>query len=120
LALVVPPIQGCFSSRGFFGALGLGVSGVSWVWGSGDFVIGLGDSVKKFVRYKHMKKLFGWGLLTISKSEDEFVKQVNAYLKDPELNHDKRVDLSSKYAYKLDGKSSQRIADFLISSLDKM
>lgn len=75
---------------------------------------GLKDSTKKFVRYKHMKKLFGWGLLTISKNEDEFVNQVNCYLKDQSLSHDKRAELSRKYAYKLDGQSSQRVADFLI------
>lgn len=81
---------------------------------------GLEDSTKKFVRYKHMKKLFGWGLLTIATSENDFVEQVNNYIKNQDLNHDKRVELSRKYAYKLDGQSSRRVADFILGSLERI
>lgn len=73
----------------------------------------LPDTPRKFGKYKHMRKLFGWGLLSIARSEQEFVEMVNAYLKNPALNHDKRVALAEKYAYKLDGKSGERVGHYL-------
>jgi hypothetical protein len=77
---------------------------------------GLPDTPRKFVRYKHMKRLFDSELLTVSRSEQEFVEQVNAYLNNSKLNHDKRMALSEKYAYKIDGHSSERVVKVLLKN----
>lgn len=76
------------------------------------------DTVRKFTKYKHMKKFFGWGLLTISKSREEFIRDMSNYMENPQLHHEKRKALVQKYAYKVDGNSSERVAEVLLKEVE--
>lgn len=78
---------------------------------------GLSDKMEKFARYRHLKIFFETGLVTISHSRDEFIKQINAFLIDPDLNKDKREALIARYAYRLDGKSGERVAERIFKDL---
>lgn len=80
---------------------------------------GLPDAIDKFAKYMHFEKFLGTGLVTVSHSEEEFLKQMNAFLDEPDLNKKEREALVVRYAYKLDGKSSQRVANCILDALEK-
>lgn len=77
----------------------------------------LSDSVRKFTKYKHFKKLLGHNLLSVSDSEKEFVTQMNQYLNNPHHNEENRKKLTELYAYKIDGNSSRRVAECILNAL---
>lgn len=77
---------------------------------------GLKDSAKKFAKYSHLDKFFNSGM-TVSKSEDEFIHQMNDYLENPSQGDEKRRMIVGRYVYKLDGKSSERLAECLLRLL---
>lgn len=72
------------------------------------------QSVSTFSVRLHFRKLLASGLVTVPKSEAEFVKNINAYLESPNLHNKERLELISRYAYALDGKSAQRVVDVIL------
>jgi CDP-glycerol glycerophosphotransferase (TagB/SpsB family) len=72
------------------------------------------DDIKKFSEYAHLKKFFGFGSCRIAKSRQELAEQINNYFDDPALDTDKRKAVVDEYCYKLDGKSSSRVAQFIL------
>jgi CDP-glycerol glycerophosphotransferase (TagB/SpsB family) len=78
---------------------------------------GLPDKMAKFGKYKHFEKFLGTGLVTTSYSVNEFVNQVNTFLKNPDINKKEREALLDLYTYKRDGKSSDRFADVILKEL---
>lgn len=75
------------------------------------------DKIEKFAKYKHFEKFLGTGLVTACYSEDEFVKQTNEFLADPDANKESREELIKRYAYAIDGKSSDRVVECIFSFL---
>lgn len=75
------------------------------------------QSVTSFSVRLHFRKILGSGLLSVPKNEQAFVETINAYLHDPGLNHEKRDTLVKRYAYALDGKSAERMAEAILSAL---
>lgn len=80
---------------------------------------GLPDAVKKFNKRPHFHKFLNSGLVTISHSDEEFVSQINMFLKNPDLNKEKREAIIERYAYKLDRRSSERVAECVLKHLPK-
>ena len=78
---------------------------------------GLPDSVHKFAQYVHLKKFLGTGLVTVASTDDEFFAVLRAYLEHPERDSEEREALVERYAYKLDGKSSERVAACIVRAL---
>ena len=77
----------------------------------------LPDPMSKFSAYVHLRKFLGSGLITISRSEEELVEHLNTYLKNPAHDKEKREKLLARYAYALDGKSSERVATAVLGAL---
>lgn len=77
----------------------------------------LPDPISKFVEYVHLKKLLGSGLITVSKSDDEFVRDINEYLKNPRMNQDKRDEVVRRYVRALDGQSGNLVAQTVLEYL---
>jgi hypothetical protein len=77
----------------------------------------LPDPISKFTEYVHLKKLLGSGLITVSKSDDEFVRDINEYLKNPSMNQDKRDEVVRRYVRALDGHSGDLVANTVINAL---
>lgn len=77
----------------------------------------LPDPISKFVEYVHLKKLLGSGLITVSKNDDEFVRDINEYLKNPKMNQDKRDEVVRRYVRALDGQSGNLVAQAVLAML---
>lgn len=58
-----------------------------------------------------LQVLFNKQLTPQTKSPEEMIVALNAYLSDPKLDHDRRVQFVNEHCYKLDGKAPERIAD---------
>lgn len=65
---------------------------------------------------KHYKYILETGGIRVAKSVPEFIKYINDYLENPLLDADKRKDLAEKMTFKLDGKSSERVAECILST----
>ena len=75
------------------------------------------QSVNTFSVRLHFRKLLNSGLATVARSEEEFVESINAHLSDPAFRSKEREELISRYAYKLDGKSAERVATVILEEL---
>lgn len=75
------------------------------------------QSVESFAVRLHFRKILGSGLLSVPKSEQEFIDIMHTYLKDSNVNADKRTELVSRYAHALDGKSGERMAQAILHAL---
>lgn len=82
-----------------------------------DPVPNLDDPIAKFVRYVHLRKLLGSGLVTVSKNNEEFIRDMNAYLNDPSFNQSNREEIVRRYTRALDGQSAKRVADTILNQL---
>lgn len=74
------------------------------------------DDIKKFVRnfHLHFKKFISFHLCGVANSENELVEYIHKFLEDSTLDHEKRMEIVRRYCYKLDGNSSQRVAEFIL------
>jgi hypothetical protein len=77
----------------------------------------LPDPIEKFTRYVHLRKLLGSGLVTVSKSKEEFVQDMNDALKDPARDKAKQTEVIRRYTLALDGKSGERVATAVLAVL---
>lgn len=75
------------------------------------------QSVSTFSVRLHFRKLLASGLVTAPKNEDELVESVNAYLSDPNFRKEEREELVSRYTYKVDGKSAERVANVILEEI---
>lgn len=64
---------------------------------------------------RHYKYILEAGGIRIAKNEKELVDYVNMYLKNPKIDSEKRKELAESMIYKLDGKSSERVAEYILS-----
>ena len=74
-------------------------------------------SAIRFLDWDHTNKMLftNWAPFTCSK--EELIKYVNLFLKDPSSRREERAHFLKLQTWKMDGKSGERIADFLISQL---
>lgn len=75
------------------------------------------QSVKTLTIRLHFKKLLESGLVDVPRSEEELVASIDDQLTSPALYEEKRKKLIAQYAYKLDGKSSERVASVILKEL---
>jgi len=75
------------------------------------------ESIKRLFDYSHMNKLLFTGAIKLAKNELELLKFINEYLNNPDLNKKERQDAINQQCFKLDGKSSQRISEFILSKI---
>jgi len=75
------------------------------------------QSVRTFSVRLHFRKILGSGLLSVPQNEADFLAQINAYLSNPALDREKRAELVSRYAFALDGKSAERVANAILTKL---
>ncbi len=74
-------------------------------------------SIKKFLDFDHTYKMLPTGFATFVNNKEELIAGVSRYLKNPSLDRDGRTKFLKLQAWKLDGKSGERIADFLLQKL---
>ena len=59
------------------------------------------------------------GGVSLAKNVNELVKYVEDYLADPNKDREGRKKIIAERCWKLDGKSSERLASFLINEIHK-
>ena len=73
------------------------------------------DSQKSFFDMEYYKHLLTENAIWVTESPEELVESIVTYLKNPKLHAEGRKKLVAKMCYKLDGKSTQRIAKAVLS-----
>ncbi len=77
------------------------------------------QSILRYYDRDHYKPVMKTGGVSLVKSEAEFISEINRYLNDAEYKKRNRSVLVSQQCYVVDGGSSKRIVDFLLSFLKK-
>ena len=75
------------------------------------------ESVARFMEYDHTQHLLKTGGFWVARLREELIKAVNTYLQNPSYNLENRRKIAETQIDKLDGKSGEKIANFLISKL---
>lgn len=70
--------------------------------------------VHRYYTREHYKPLVESGGVRLVKSEEEFVSQMNKYLKDKNLDAEGRARIKNEQCYKADGKAGERVAKFIL------
>lgn len=74
-------------------------------------------SCKRYYNFNHYKKIVETGGVTIAQNLEETVQQIQRYLDDPTLEAAGRARIRDEQCYKLDGRSGERIGNYLIELL---
>lgn len=77
-------------------------------------------SVKRYHDEDHMKKMIACGGVRIASSPKELIKYINDYLNNPSLDQEGRDRAKIQQLYKLDGKSGERIGNFILEKIKEL
>lgn len=77
------------------------------------------DISKKWYETDHMLAVLSTNAVDIVSSDKELIDMINMNLKNPERKHKERQALIDEVCYKIDGHSSQRVADVIFKALQK-
>lgn len=75
------------------------------------------ESVKRFELISHFDKLYASGGVVQAEDEEEFLQQINRALAHPEYNKENYAKLRDVVCGRVDGKSSERLANFLVERI---
>lgn len=70
-----------------------------------------------YYKWTHYKKLLKNGGIRRVNSKEELVSWINIYLKDGEIDKEGRAQIVRDQCFKLDGKSGERVANFLLGCM---
>jgi len=76
-------------------------------------------SVRRYFDWVHIQPIVKSGASRLAGSFDELMALVLRYLDNPGLEREQRAQLREAMCYKIDGKSAQRVADYLLRALDE-
>lgn len=74
-------------------------------------------SIRQYYDYDHQRRILALGGVRLSRTPAELARWVRAYLEDPSTDAAGRERIRREYCGPLDGRSGQRLADFIRSSL---
>jgi hypothetical protein len=75
------------------------------------------DSAARFYDYTHYRPLVSNGAVRVASSPDELVRLVREELDHPARGQHERLRVSALLAYKIDGKSSERVAERILQTI---
>ena len=75
-------------------------------------------SVRQYFNRVHFQLVVKSGASKLAGSFDELVSHVRRYLANPELEPEQRACFAETMCHKVDGRSAERIASFLLQELD--
>lgn len=73
------------------------------------------DSIRKFFKLEHLIPIVKSSGVKISYSENDLICDLNRYIVDPKLNFEARKKLADMVCWKRDGKSAERLAQFVLN-----
>ena len=82
----------------------------------GHHIRPLHRSVRRFEGFSHFQDIFKTGAVHVARDFGELKQAIGAYLKNPSLDSDKRELMRKRMCHKLDGGSSARILESVLSS----
>ena len=74
-------------------------------------------SCKRYYNFNHYKKIVETGGVTVAQNLEETLQQIQRYLDDPTLEAAGRARIRDEQCYKLDGRSGERIGNYLVELL---
>jgi hypothetical protein len=77
------------------------------------------DLSELYYTQDHYRWVLGVGGVDLVQSENELLRSIVAYLKDPRRNEEERSRLVSRLCFKVDGRSSRRIAEAIINYVEE-
>jgi len=80
-----------------------------------DYFLG----IRHYYKFNHIQHLVQLGGAPLAKSKESLITYVHNYLKNPDLDSSSRKEVVEKQCFVLDGKSSERIANYLRSLFPK-
>jgi hypothetical protein len=83
------------------------------VFFDGDPPVHEAQSARRFMHYTHYSQLLETGGIAQAMSIDDFVRMANAYIKNPQLDHEGREAIIRQQLNLLDGQAGVRTADLL-------
>lgn len=75
------------------------------------------ESLRQYYDFDHQRYLLNTGGVQLAENMEGLVKNIRDYLNNPSLNQEKRKVVADEFCWKLDGKSGERAARFLINEL---
>lgn len=76
------------------------------------------QSITRLEHMNHFKHVLNTGGVRVARSFPELFEALKHYLENPSTDKQKRCELTEKMCYKLDGRASQRIVNFIFNRLD--
>lgn len=77
------------------------------------------QSLRRFYDYDHQRSILNTGGVKLARNQEELVRYVKDYLANPSLDREGRKKIIEERCWKLDGRSSERLANTLLQCLDK-
>jgi hypothetical protein len=77
------------------------------------------EGVSHYYDFDHISNLVKTGGQKLARNKKELIDYINDYLKNPSIDKDGRKRVIEEQCWKLDGKSSQRVADYILSFLSR-
>lgn len=75
------------------------------------------ESVRRYFDYEHHQPVLASGGVRVARSVAEFVEHLNAYLAHPELDRAGRKQIVATECWRMDGRSSHRVAEALFAAM---
>ncbi len=75
------------------------------------------ESLRRFYDYDHQRAIFRTGGIRLAKNTRELVEFVGMYLSNPRIDEDGRRKVIEERCWKLDGQSSERLANVILKFL---
>jgi len=78
------------------------------------------DSAARYYRYTHYRPLVENRAVRVASTPDEMVSHVARYLDQPDLDRTGRARAVEEQCYRADGRSAERVADFVLRELARV
>ncbi|HBM45779.1 MAG: hypothetical protein UT05_C0002G0063 [Parcubacteria group bacterium GW2011_GWF2_38_76] len=78
------------------------------------------NSVRRYHNENHMRKMIDCGGVKEVLDRESLIEAINKYLNNPSLDQTGRDAMVKQQLYKIDGRSGERIANFILSELEKI
>ncbi len=77
------------------------------------------DSAIRYYDYTHYRNIVKAGGVKITKNKEELLEYINMYLENPQLDSDGRKRIVKEQCFYTDGKSGERVANYILECLEK-
>ena len=75
-------------------------------------------SLRQYYDFDHQRYLLETGGVRLAKTMEELKRDVSGYLENPNLDQEERKKIADLFCWKMDGKSGERVGNFLVNELN--